>query len=210
VVNVGAGAGAYEPRDRWVLAVEPSETMIAQRPPGAAPVVRAMAEALPLADATVDAAMAVLTIHHWSDWRAGVAEMLRVARGPVVVWSFDPQAIDEFWLVRDYVPEIAELDRGRFPPVDEFAKALGGARIEPVPIPRDCRDGVLAAFYARPERYLDPVVRAGMSPFAVIDAEPAMARLAEDLRSGAWDARWGHLREAPELDGGYRLFIAER
>ena len=210
MVNVGAGAGAYEPRDRWVLAVEPSETMIAQRPPGAAPVVRAMAEALPLADATVDAAMAVLTIHHWSDWRAGVAEMLRVARGPVVVWSFDPQAIDEFWLVRDYVPEIAELDRGRFPPVDEFAKALGGARIEPVPIPRDCRDGVLAAFYARPERYLDPVVRAGMSPFAVIDAEPAMARLAEDLRSGAWDARWGHLREAPELDGGYRLFIAER
>src|SRR4051795_2490096 len=142
--------------------------------------------------------------------RAGVAEMLRVARGPVVVWSFDPEAIDEFWLVRDYVPEIAELDRGRFPPVDEFAKALGGARIEPVPIPRDCRDGVLAAFYARPERYLDPVVRAGMSPFAVIDAEPAMARLAEDLRSGAWDARWGHLREAPELDAGYRLFIAQR
>ena len=210
MVNVGAGAGAYEPRDRWVLAVEPSETMIAQRPPGAAPVVRAMAEALPLADATVDAAMAVLTTHHWSDWRAGVAEMLRVARGPVVVWSFDPQAIDEFWLVRDYVPEIAELDRGRFPPVDEFAKALGGARIEPVPIPRDCRDGVLAAFYARPERYLDPVVRAGMSALAVIDAAPAMARLAEDLRSGAWDARWGHLREAPELDAGYRLFIAER
>ena len=210
MVNVGAGAGAYEPRDRWVLAVEPSETMIAQRPPGAAPVVRAMAEALPLADATVDAAMAVLTIHHWSDWRAGVAQMLRVARGPVVVWSFDPEAIDEFWLVRDYVPEIAELDRGRFPPVDEFAKALGGARIEPVPIPRDCRDGVLAAFYARPERYLDPVVRAGMSPFAVIDAEPAMARLADDLRSGAWDARWGHLRDAPELEAGYRLFIAER
>jgi SAM-dependent methyltransferase len=210
VVNVGAGAGAYEPRDRWVLAVEPSETMIAQRPPGAAPVVRARAEALPLADATVDAAMAVLTVHHWSDWRAGVAEMLRVARRRVVVWSFDPDAIDEIWLVRDYLPEIAELDRGRFPPVAEFAAALGGARVENVPIPHDCRDGVLAAFYARPERYLDPVVRAGMSPFAVIDAEPAMARLADDLRSGAWDARWGHLRDAPELEAGYRLFIAER
>jgi SAM-dependent methyltransferase len=210
VVNVGAGAGAYEPRDRWVLAVEPSETMIAQRPPGAAPVVRATAEALPLADATVDAAMAVLTVHHWSDWRAGVAEMMRVARSRVVVWSFDPEAIDEYWLVRDYLPEIAELDRGRFPPVEEFATALGGARVEHVPIPRDCRDGVLAAFYARPERYLDPVVRAGMSPFAVIDAERAMARLADDLRSGAWDARWGHLRDAPELEAGYRLFVAER
>ena len=210
VVNVGAGAGAYEPPDRWVLAVEPSETMIAQRPPGAAPVLRATAEALPLADATVDAAMAVLTVHHWSDWRAGVAEMLRVARSRVVVWSFDPDAIDEFWLVRDYLPEIAELDRGRFPPVAEFAEALGGARVEAVPIPRDCCDGVLAAFYARPERYLDPVVRAGMSPFAVIDAEPAMARLADDLRTGAWDERWGWLREEPELEAGYRLFVAER
>src|SRR3954454_12742171 len=131
--------------------------------------------------------------------------MLRVARGPVVVWSFDPEAIDEFWLVRDYVPEIAELDRGRFPPVDEFAKALGGARIEPVPIPRDCRDGVLAAFYARPERYLDPVVRAGMSPFAVIDPGPGLERLAGDLRSGAWEERHGHVRPLAELEAGYRL-----
>src|SRR3954454_13255634 len=118
VVNVGAGAGAYEPRDRWVLAVEPSETMIAQRPAGAAPVACARAEALPLADATVGAAMAVLTIHHWSDWRAGVAEMLRVARRRVVVWSFDPDAIDEFWLVRDYLPELVHFERARSPPVD--------------------------------------------------------------------------------------------
>ena len=209
-MNVGAGTGSYEPRDRWVLAVEPSATMIAQRPPGAAPVVRAVAESLPLADATVDAAMAVLTIHHWADWRAGVAEMLRVTRSRVVVWSFDPDAIDDFWLVRDYLPEIGELDRGRFPAVDELADALGGARVENVPIPRDCRDGVLAAFYARPERYLDPIVRAGMSPFAVIDAGAAMARLEADLRSGAWDARWGKLRDAPELEAGYRLFVAER
>src|SRR4051794_32208910 len=154
VVNVGAGAGAYEPRDRWVLAVEPSETMIAQRPPGAAPVVRATAEQLPLADGTVDAAMAVMTIHHWSDWRAGVAEMRRGARGRVVVWSFDPEAIDGLWLVRDYLPELVDFERARCPPVEEFAAALGGARVEDVPIPRDCRDGVLAAFFAQPERYL--------------------------------------------------------
>src|SRR5204863_5671485 len=124
VVNVGAGTGHYEPRDRWVLAVEPSETMIAQRPPGSAPVLQAGAEDLPLADATVDAAMAIMTVHHWSDWRAGVAEMLRVARGRVVVWSFDPEAIGAFWLVSDYLPELIDFERERCPPLDELADAL--------------------------------------------------------------------------------------
>ena len=210
VVNVGAGTGHYEPRDRWVLAVEPSATMIAQRPAGAAPVVRASAERLPLADRTVDAAMAVMTVHHWADWRAGVAEMVRVARRRVVVWTFDPDALDALWIARDYLPETIAIERARTPPLDEFVVALGGgARVEPVPIPRDCRDGVAAAFYARPERYLDPVVRAGMSSFAHL-ADDALARLAADLESGAWDQRYGHLREQPELDAGYRLVVAER
>ena len=208
VVNVGAGTGHYEPRDRWVLAVEPSETMIAQRPRSAAPVIRAHAESLPLADATVDAAMAVMTVHHWADWRSGIAEMRRVARERLVVWSFDPKAIDGLWLVRDYIPQLIEFERVRCPPVDELAAAMGGARVEPVPIPRDCRDGVLAAFYARPERYLDPVVRAGMSPFATLEAHAGLQRLADDLDSGAWEERHGHVRELSELDAGYRLLVA--
>jgi SAM-dependent methyltransferase len=90
VVNVGAGTGSYEPRDRDVLAVEPSAVMRAQRPPGAAHAVGCVAEALPLGDGAVDAAMAVLTLHHWSDWRAGVAEMRRVAHRQVVVCTWDP------------------------------------------------------------------------------------------------------------------------
>ena len=211
VVNVGAGTGSYEPRDRWVLAVEPSETMLRQRPPGAAPAIRASAEALPLADGAVDAAMALMTIHHWADWRAGIAEMRRVARSRVVVWTFDVDAMDALWVVRDYLPEVQEYDRTRTPPVAEVVEAMGGAEVVPVPIPRDCEDGVLAAFYARPEAYLDPAVRAGMSPFHVLDegvVDAAMARLAEDLRSGAWAERHGDVRRLESLDAGYRLLVA--
>lgn len=209
IVNVGAGTGNYEPRDRWVLAVEPSATMVAQRPPGAAPVIRASAEALPLADATVDAALVTLSIHHWADWRAGVAELVRVARRRIVIWTFDPEAFATMWLAADYFPEIVELDRPRTPPLGELADALGGARVEPVLVPRDCEDGVAAAFYARPEAYLDPIVRAGMSSLAVLDDPPGLRRLAGDLDSGAWDERHGHLRELRELDAGYRLVVAE-
>jgi SAM-dependent methyltransferase len=210
VVNVGAGTGSYEPTDRWVLAVEPSETMIRQRPPGAAPVVRATAEVLPLADDTVDAAMALLTVHHSSDWRAGLAELRRVARDRVVLWVFQPHV--DFWLTQDYVPEIVAMERDRCPRVDELLAALGpDADARPLPIPRECQDGILAAFYARPETYLDPAVRAGMSGFALLPpaiVAAAMDRLAADLRSGAWDERHGHLRSQPELEAGYRLVIS--
>jgi SAM-dependent methyltransferase len=210
VVNVGAGTGSYEPRDRWVLAVEPSATMIAQRPPDAAPVVQASAEDLPLADATVDAALATLTIHHWSDWRAGVAEMLRVARRRAVVWTFETDMLEALWVARDYLPESIAVERGRTPGIDELCDALGGARVETIMVPRDCCDGFAAAYFAQPERYLDPVVRAGMSSFVGLDDAPGLARLEDDLASGAWDERYGHLRELPEFDGGYRLVVAER
>lgn len=88
VLNVGAGAGSYEPRDRWLLAVEPSATMRAQRPSDAAPCLAAAAESLPLDNDSVDAAMACVTIHHWRDRAAGLAELRRVARGPR--WSSSP------------------------------------------------------------------------------------------------------------------------
>src|SRR4051794_39546374 len=184
--------------------------MIAQRPPDAAPVVQASAEALPLADATVDAALATLTIHHWSDWRAGVAELLRVARRRVVILTFECDMLDALWVARDYLPETLAVERGRTPGIEELCDALGGARVAPIMVPRDCRDGFAAAYYARPERYLDPLVRAGMSSFVGLDDAPGLRRLADDLRSGAWDERYGHLRELPELDAGYRLVVAER
>jgi SAM-dependent methyltransferase len=213
VVNVGAGVGSYEPADRAVTAVEPSAVMIAQRPPGAAPVVQAGAERLPFADDSFDAALAVLTMHHWSDWRAGVAELRRVARRRVVMLTFDPEHIARYWLVRDYLPEIAVLDEARFPPLATVADAMGGAEARPVPIAHDCTDGFLCAHWRRPHEYLDPAVRANMSSLAVQPAdviEPALAQLERDLADGTWAERNAGLLEREEHDFGYRLLVAEQ
>lgn len=204
VINVGAGAGSYEPRERIVQAVEPSALMIAQRSADAAPCVQASAEALPFADKSFDAAMAILTIHHWSDWRVGLRELKRVARRRIVLLTFDVEASD-FWLTRDYVPALADLDRVIMPKLDELADELGGFESTPVPIPHDCIDGFLGAYWRRPEAYLDPRARQSMSSFARIDAEDGLQRLAADLDGGAWRARNGELLDLDALDVGYRL-----
>jgi SAM-dependent methyltransferase len=211
VVNVGAGVGSYEPRDREVVAVEPSAVMLAQRPPGAAPAVQASAERLPFADDAFDAALAVLTMHHWSDWRAGIAELRRVARERIVLLTFDPDFIDRYWLVRDYLPEIAVLDEGRFPSLATLAEAMGGAGATPVPIPDDCTDGFLCAFWKRPLAYLDPAVRANISSLAVLPAhvvDPAMAGLQRDVADGSWAERNADLLDRDAADFGYRLLVA--
>ena len=209
VVNVGAGTGSYEPDDRLVVAVEPSTEMISQRKAESAPVVRAIAEALPFGDAAFDAAMAVLTMHHWTDWQRGVAEMRRVARRNVV-FTAGIEAFAENWLVADYFPGIVDLDRDRFPTIDELAAAMGGARVEKVLVPHDCVDGFTGAYWGRPEAYLSADVRRGMSGFAALPADVVDAgimRLSDDLASGRWDERYGALRTRRELDVGYRLLI---
>lgn len=205
VLNVGAGTGSYEPKDRRVVAVEPSATMIAQRPNGSAPVVQAHAEHLPFEGGEFDAAMAVLTVHHWDDWRRGIEEITRVARS-VVLLTWDP-AHDGFWLTQDYVPEVLALDRRIFPPLDALAAALGGADVHPVPIPHDCTDGFGSAYWRRPEAYLDAGVRGAMSSFTRVDARAGLARLADDLDSGRWHDRYGHLLNEDTLDAGYRLVV---
>ncbi|MEN3283479.1 MAG: hypothetical protein V7607_4619 [Solirubrobacteraceae bacterium] len=213
VVNVGAGTGSYEPPDREVTAVEPSAVMIAQRAPGAAPAVQATAEDLPFADDSFDAAMAVLTLHHWSDWRAGCAELARVGRDRVVVFSWDPACRTTMWLGPEYFPEQSEQDVEDFPSLAEQAEALNADRVEVVPIPWDCRDGFFSAFWRRPEAYLDPAVRAGISTMAKrTEAELAegLARLRADVESGEWARRHADLIELEELDLGYRLLIARR
>jgi SAM-dependent methyltransferase len=212
VVNVGAGTGSYESPHRQVVAVEPSATMIAQRPVGAAPVVQAVAEALPIADASFDAATAVLTIHHWRDPEAGLAELRRVAARQVVL-TFDPHALDRLWLVRDYLPRITTVDAQRLPTTDRVAAALGEVEVRQLPVPRDMTDGMLAAFWARPETYLDPQVRAGMSIFALMDpavVDAAMARLRTDLDEGTWVRRNAELADLDAFDAGYRLLVAGR
>ena len=205
VVNVGAGTGNYEPRDREVVAVEPSETMIAQRPEGLAPVVRATAEKLPFPDGAFDVAMAVLSDHHWADRARGLRELRRVGRR-VVVFTFDRDLADALWLARDYLPQFAHLMRETMA-VDEIARHCGATRVEPVPIPHDCEDGFLGAWWRRPEAYLDPLVRDGISTFSQVDWRDGIARLEADLRSGAWRERNAELLDLDEIDLGYRLLV---
>ena len=210
VVNVGAGAGSYEPADRWVLAVEPSATMRAQRPAAAAPALAGRAEELPFDADAFDAGMATITVHHWADHRRGLAELRRVCRGAVAVLTF---AILSPWAVwfGDYLPEGAAVEGGAFPDPQQIADALGGARVETVPVPWDCTDGFIPSFYGRPEAFLDPAVRSAQSVWTRLPdgaEDRFLARLAADLDSGAWDAAWGHLRTQPEADGGLRLVVS--
>ena len=210
VVDVGAGTGNYEPRDRPVVAVEPSEVMLGQRRGRSPLAVRGVAEALPFASGSFAAALAVLTVHHWADLGRGLAELRRVARRQVVL-LFEYGATDRFWAI-DYWPEAAELPTEQEAPgVGRLRQLLDVREVRPVPVPLDCTDGFGAAYYGRPEAYLDPGVQAGMSWLALLPDEVrarGSARLAADLRSGAWDRRLGHLRRLPELDVGYRLVIA--
>jgi SAM-dependent methyltransferase len=217
VVNVGAGAGSYEPRDLEVVAVEPSEVMRAQRPADAVPAIAGSAESLPLADDSVDAAMAVLSDHHWKDRERGLREMCRVARKRVVVLNFDPAMLNSFWFTRDYLTRFADLvaepyrdpDRWR----DELRELLGGrVTFTPLPVPHDCRDGFYGAYWRRPHAYLDPQVRAGISVFPRLDRDEvaaAVERLRGDLESGRWAEVNADLLELEELDLGYRVVVAE-
>lgn len=211
LVNVGAGAGSYEPRDRWLLAVEPSATMRAQRPPGAAPAIEATAEALPLDDDAVDAAMACVTIHHWPQRERGLAEMRRVARGRVVVFTFDLDRLPPWQL--DYLREGVEIERARFGAIEQVAAELGGrTRVEAIPTPADCEDGFFEAFWNRPEALLDPRVRASQSMWGLLGEgaeERIVERLGEDLACGRWDERHGHLRGMETFEGSLRLVISE-
>jgi SAM-dependent methyltransferase len=210
VLNVGAGTGSYEPRERDVTAVEPSATMRAQRPPDAAPSVDAQAEALPFAAASFDAALAILTLHHWADWRAGAAECLRIARERVVVFTWDPASAGRLWLGPEYFPDLWADDIARFPSLDEQAAAFASEQVEVVPIPHDCTDGFMGAHWRRPAAYLDPVVRDGISTFALRtpeQLEAGLRALEDDLATGTWARRHADLLERDELDLGYRLLI---
>lgn len=210
ILNVGAGTGAYEPEERRTVAVEPSMTMIRQRRgPCAALAVQGRAEALPFADGQFDAAMALLTLHHWTDPAQGLQEMRRVTRGRIVLLTFDP-ASRGTWLT-DYLPGLIALDAAQLPPMSFYQECLGTVDILPVPIPHDCTDGFLYAFWRRPAAYLDPAVRAGSSSFwALPDVDAAMRRLEDDLDSGAWTRRYGHLLKEDVFDAGYRLVVTDR
>jgi SAM-dependent methyltransferase len=212
LVNVGAGTGSYEPRDRRVIAVEPSARMISQRPSDSAPAIQATAERLPLHDNSVDAALAILTVHHWTDPQLGIAQMLRVARNRVVILTWDQSVWESFWLFRDYLPVACEFDRRRAVAISEIETALGASQISTVSIPRDCVDGFHGAFWQRPDAYLDRRVRAGISTYAEMSSnefEDGLKRLAADIQNGAWEKKYRQLLELDELDLGYRIIVSE-
>ena len=211
VLNVGAGTGSYEPNDRWVLAVEPNATMRAQRAADAAPAIAARAESLPFDDDAVDAAMACITIHHWEPPEAGLRELRRVARGPVVVFTFELEELPAWQ--REFLAEGLAIERGRFPAIDDIAAALGGRiRVERIPTPWDCADGFFEAYWRRPEGLLDAAVRGAQSMWAMLDPgveQRIVSRLSAALETGAWDTEHGHLREQETYDGALRLVISE-
>ncbi len=211
VLNVGAGAGSYEPLDREVTAIEPSESMRAQRPASLSVAIDATAEKLPFADRSFDASMATFTVHQWADLGEGLRELRRVTRGPVVILSCDPAALERFWLV-EYAPEVIATEARRYPDPALIARELGGDTVlSEVPIPLDCTDGFGEAYYGRPEALLDPGARRANSAWSFV-AEEVVHRfeqtLGADLASGVWDARHGSLRTRPEFDGSLRLVVS--
>jgi SAM-dependent methyltransferase len=212
VLNVGAGTGAYEPRDRHVIALEPSDVMAAQRSTELAPAIRASAGSIPLRDRSVDAAMAILSVHHWDEEQEkGVRELRRVARGPVVFMTYDADISGEMWLMADYLPEVAALDRQIFPSMETLAEWLGGhVSVEKILVARDTPDWMLGSFWAHPERVLDANARAATSGFARLAAnavDRVVADVSRDLASGRWEDQYGHLRQLDSFDVGLRLVV---
>jgi SAM-dependent methyltransferase len=208
VLNVGAGTGSYEPVDRAVIAVEPSEIMIRQRRGISAPVIRASAMDLPFRDNTFDAALAIFTVHHWPDQKRGLSELKRVAPRAIILTWEPPEAPS--WLTRDYFPNILADGRNLLPPIaSHYESVFNQIEVLTVPIPNNCSDGFLEAYWQRPESYFDPGKRGAISAFADVDTAPGLAHLRRDLDDGTWMRRNGHLLELDALDLGYRIVIGK-
>ena len=207
VLNVGAGLGSYEPRDRFVVGADISTLMLRQRPPGSGPAVQADASRLPFPNNSFDGTLAVLTLHHWDDWRAGLKELIRVASKTTVILTWYPIA-DDFWLFH-YFPELRLVDSAKFPSADQIADIVGPIDVRPLPIPHDCEDGFLGAYWRRPELYLDDPVRNGISSFHQIKGIAwGVEKLREDLDSGAWKRDNADLLQRADLDLGYRIVVS--
>ena len=210
IVNIGAGTGSYEPLDKEIAAVEPSETMIHQRlDKKHSKIFRASAESLPFESNSYDSALAILTIHHWDNWKKGLEEALRVTRHKIILFTWIGMP-NGFWLF-EYFPEIEHIDTNLFPSIEQLTSVLGNIKVKTVPIPSDCTDGFLCAYWSRPESYLDPIKRSAISTFSRIDnLENGLHKLSSDLKSGEWKRKHGHLQTLPDFDFGYRLVVLNK
>jgi SAM-dependent methyltransferase len=213
VLNVGAGAGSYEPTDRYVVAVEPSLIMRQQRLiNNKFPAINAKGDNLPFDDNSFDATMAMVTIHHWPDMDKGLKELRRVTKEQVIIMTFDPAALDKFWNVH-YFPELIEVEKARYPTIEFIRNSLGGnCEVVEVPIPFDCVDGFQEAFYGRPEAFLEKEVRLSQSAWGFLGddvQERIVKSLEDDLKSGEWDKKYGHYRTQPTFTCALRLIISK-
>jgi SAM-dependent methyltransferase len=206
VLNIGAGTGSYEPKDKAVVSLDPSILMLRKRPPGSAPCVLGEAEKLPFKNSTFDCAMALLTIHHWSDWKNGISEALRVSRSHVVILTWDPNH-EGFWLTQDYLQDIAKADSEKFPSMAALESMFRDILVESIMIPSDCTDGFMGAYWQRPDAYLDHSKRASISSLALNPNFAGLEKLRREISSGEWEKKYGHLRNQSELDVGYRLLV---
>ena len=214
IINVGAGAGSYEPADKYVIAVEPSANMRAQRLlNNKVPAINEKAENLSFDDNSFDASMAIITIHHWLDLEKGLKEMRRVTKGNVVIMTFDPDALNEFWNA-EYFPQLIEVERKRYPGIEKIIKHLGGTcEVQKIPIPLDCKDGFQEAFYGRPKAFLDKNVRLMQSAWGFLDddlEDQLVKRLADELKSGYWDEKYGKYRTQESFTGALRLIVSKK
>lgn len=214
VFNVGAGAGSYEPTDRYVVAVEPSVVMRQQRlANNKIPAINAKGDNLPFDDNSFDATMAMLTIHHWPDMDKGLKELRRVTKGQVIIMTFDPNALDKFWNV-NYFPELITVEKARYPTIEFIKNSLGGnCEVVEVPIPLNCVDGFQEAFYGRPEAFLEKEVRLSQSAWGFLSEEVEnriVKTLEDDLKSGEWDKKYGHYRTQPFFTCALRLIISKQ
>jgi SAM-dependent methyltransferase len=210
ILNVGAGAGSYEPFDRYVVAIEPSSVMRSQRSDKHVPALNGKAEALPFDDNAFDAVMAMVTVHHWLYMKKGLKELKRVSRKKVLVLSFDPEALDNFWMA-GYAPELIAVEKLRYPTIDFVIRALGGqAEVIDIPVPFDCTDGFQEAFFGRPEAFLDPQIRKSQSAWGFLEKgkeKEIVGRLKRSMESGEWDERYGHLRKQEEFTCALKLIV---
>ena len=214
VLNVGAGTGSYEPPDKYVVAVEPSIVMRSQRiQNGKIPAINAKADNLPFDANSFDASMAMVTVHHWPDMDKGLKELRRVTKNQVLIMTFDPDKLDDFWNV-NYFPDLIEVEKARYPTINFIKNSLGGnCEVVSIPIPLDCVDGFQEAFYGRPEAFLEKDVRLSQSAWGFLPAgveEKLVQSLEEDLKSGEWDRKYGHFRTQPTFTCALKLIISNK
>ncbi|EDX82393.1 Methyltransferase domain family [Synechococcus sp. PCC 7335] len=223
VADIGAGTGSYASvlanYGCQVIAVEPSTVMRSQAI--AQPNIQwvdAYAEALPLSDCSVSAAIVMLALHHFKDYQQALREIQRITGGrKVVLFTYDPDAITRFWLTQ-YFPSFVEDVQATFRPIEALRAEVETitahpVRVEPFPLPYDLSDSFAAVGWGRPELYLDNSIRNGISSFAKLsdrELEQGLSKLRKDVGTGLWDERNGHLRKQSQYDAGYQFLYTTR